>query len=244
MIKGPGELLGAELAAAQMSSEAPPRTAEVVVGLGGPVVTDQVDLGQALAGTCRSRAGLETPVPPGRASKANGSTTGPWPRCSPRSAPRPGGAAGCWCVARSLPRPRSTPESSPSWPTTCAPATPGTTDDDLIRVAGTRWAVEECFQTAKNEVGLDHYQVRRYEAWYRHITLALLAHAYLAVTAVITPKDLLTASSRSTLAELRRLLAPLTIIPDQTLRWAWSTWRRRHQHRAREAHYRRRERHN
>ncbi|WP_221497937.1 IS701 family transposase [Pseudonocardia eucalypti] len=74
---------------------------------------------------------------------------------------------------------------------------PGTTDDDLIRVAGSRWAIEECFQTAKNEVGLDQYQVRRYDAWYRHITLALLAHAYLAVTAAITPKDLVTASSRS-----------------------------------------------
>jgi SRSO17 transposase len=74
---------------------------------------------------------------------------------------------------------------------------PGTTDDDLIRVAGVRWAIEECFQTAKNEVGLDHYQVRRYDAWYRHITLALLAHAYLAVTAAIAPKDLAAASSRS-----------------------------------------------
>jgi SRSO17 transposase len=58
-----------------------------------------------------------------------------------------------------------------------------TSDEDLIRVAGTRWAVEECFQTAKNEVGLDDYQVRRYDAWYRHITLAMWAHAFLAVTA-------------------------------------------------------------
>jgi SRSO17 transposase len=74
---------------------------------------------------------------------------------------------------------------------------PGTTDDDLIRVAGTRWAIEECFQTAKTEVGLDQYQVRRYDAWYRHVTLALLAHAYLAVTAAIAPKDLVTGSSRS-----------------------------------------------
>jgi SRSO17 transposase len=74
---------------------------------------------------------------------------------------------------------------------------PGTTDEDLIRVAGARWAIEECFQTAKNEVGLDQYQVRRYDAWYRHITLALLAHAYLSVTAAIAPKDLVTASSRS-----------------------------------------------
>ena len=74
---------------------------------------------------------------------------------------------------------------------------PGSTDEDLIRVAGARWAIEECFQTAKTEVGLDQYQVRRYDAWYRHITLALLAHTYLAVTAAIAPKDLAAASSRS-----------------------------------------------
>jgi len=77
----------------------------------------------------------------------------------------------------------------------CAPA--GTADDELIRVAGSRWAVEECFQTAKNEAGLDQYQVRRYDAWYRHITLAMLAHAYLAVTAATAPKVLAAASSRS-----------------------------------------------
>jgi len=52
----------------------------------------------------------------------------------------------------------------------------------LVRVAGTRWAVEEGFQQAKNEVGLDHYEVRRWPGWYRHITLALLAHAFLVVT--------------------------------------------------------------
>ena len=77
----------------------------------------------------------------------------------------------------------------------CAPA--GTTDEELIRVAGSRWAVEECFQTAKNETGLDQYQVRRYDAWYRHATLAMLAHAYLAVTAATAPKALAAASSRS-----------------------------------------------
>lgn len=65
---------------------------------------------------------------------------------------------------------------------TChAPA--GTTLADLVKVAGTRWAVEECFQAAKNETGLDHYQVRRYDAWYRHITLSMLALAFLQVTA-------------------------------------------------------------
>jgi SRSO17 transposase len=54
---------------------------------------------------------------------------------------------------------------------------------ELVRVAGSRWGVEETFQFAKNETGLDHYQVRKYHAWYRHITLSMLAAAFLAVTA-------------------------------------------------------------
>ena len=53
----------------------------------------------------------------------------------------------------------------------------GTRLRELVRVAGTRWAVEESFQTAKNEVGLDQYQVRRYDAWYAHITLSMAATA-------------------------------------------------------------------
>jgi SRSO17 transposase len=52
----------------------------------------------------------------------------------------------------------------------------------LVRVAGIRWAIEDGFQQAKTEVGLDHYEVRRWPGWYRHITLALLAHAFLVVT--------------------------------------------------------------
>jgi SRSO17 transposase len=51
----------------------------------------------------------------------------------------------------------------------------------LVRVAGLRWHIESCFESAKGECGLDEYEVRRYDAWYRHITLALLAHALLAV---------------------------------------------------------------
>ena len=43
--------------------------------------------------------------------------------------------------------------------------------------------MEDCFGEAKNEAGLDHYQVRKYRAWYRHATLAMLAHAFLAITA-------------------------------------------------------------
>jgi len=58
----------------------------------------------------------------------------------------------------------------------------GTPLAELVRVAGSRWAIEESFESAKGEVGLDHYEVRRWPGWYRHITLALLAHAYLTVT--------------------------------------------------------------
>ncbi len=53
---------------------------------------------------------------------------------------------------------------------------------ELIRVAGARWAIEETFQSAKGETGLDHYQVRQYTGWYRHIALAMFAHAFLIVT--------------------------------------------------------------
>jgi SRSO17 transposase len=57
---------------------------------------------------------------------------------------------------------------------------------DLVRVIGMRWMVEECFQAAKGQVGLDHYQVRSWPGWYRHVTLAIAAHCWLTVTAVVT----------------------------------------------------------
>ena len=53
---------------------------------------------------------------------------------------------------------------------------------ELVRVAGTRWIIEDAFKAAKQEVGLDEYPVRRWVGWYRHITLALLVHAFLEVT--------------------------------------------------------------
>jgi SRSO17 transposase len=52
----------------------------------------------------------------------------------------------------------------------------------LAWAAGSRWRIEECFQQAKNDAGLDQYQVRTWRAWYAHITLSMLAHAWLAVT--------------------------------------------------------------
>jgi SRSO17 transposase len=56
-----------------------------------------------------------------------------------------------------------------------------TTLADLVRVAGSRWRIEEGIEAAKGEVGLDHYEVRTWRAWYRYVTLALLAYAALVV---------------------------------------------------------------
>jgi SRSO17 transposase len=59
---------------------------------------------------------------------------------------------------------------------------------ELVRVAGARWAIEECFQFTKTNVGLDQYQVRRYDAWYRHMSLVMLAAAWLVITAIAVQK--------------------------------------------------------
>src|SRR4030095_9555266 len=52
----------------------------------------------------------------------------------------------------------------------------------LVRVAGQRWAIEEGPEALKGEVGLDHDEVRHWAGWYRHVTLCLLAHAFLVAT--------------------------------------------------------------
>src|ERR687885_90475 len=80
-----------------------------------------------------------------------------------------------WLARRSLSDP-----SDVAYYFTFAPA--ATSLAQLVAVAGTRWAVEESLETAKGEVGLDQYAVRTWTGWYRHITLALLAHTFLTVT--------------------------------------------------------------
>jgi SRSO17 transposase len=67
------------------------------------------------------------------------------------------------------------------------------TVEALARVAGTRWVIEEGFQRAK-EVGLDQYEVRRWEGWHRHITLCLLAQAFLEVTRAAAKRGEMTAA--------------------------------------------------
>jgi len=115
----------------------------------------------------------------------------------------------------------------------------------LVAVAGQRWRIEESFQAAKGLVGLDQHQVRRWKSWYRWTTLAMLAHAFLAVATATerdtqpTPTGLITL----TVNEFRRLFDALLLVTHRSLEslLAWSRWRRRHQYRARLSHYKRRE---
>ena len=94
-----------------------------------------------------------------------------------RVALAPPAAAGTarWLLVR-----RSRSDGELAFSACCGPAT--TSLLGLVRTAGARWAIEEGFQQAKGDVGLDDYEVRRWPGWYRHITLALLAHAFLVVT--------------------------------------------------------------
>jgi SRSO17 transposase len=112
----------------------------------------------------------------------------------------------------------------------------------LVRVAGRRWTIEENFQTGKGQTGLDEHQVRTWTSWYRWTTLVLLAHLFLAITTVAeratpTPAGLIPLS----LNEIRHLFIRLVIqhTHDITDCLHWSQWRRRHQHRAQQAHYQR-----
>ncbi len=116
---------------------------------------------------------------------------------------------------------------------------------DLVAVAGKRWHIEENFQAAKGHVGLDQHQVRRWDSWHRWTTLAMWAHALLTVLAATTRDTDTTTTSNGlipiTLAEVRRLLlATRHRVQSLTQALTWSQWRRRHQHRAKQAHYRRR----
>lgn len=114
----------------------------------------------------------------------------------------------------------------------------------LVAVAGQRWRIEETFQAAKGLVGLDQHQVRRWNSWHRWTTLAMLAHAFLAVACAVerdtqpTPPGLIAL----TVNEFRRLFDALLLATNQTITslLAWSRWRRQHQYRARASHYRRR----
>jgi SRSO17 transposase len=116
----------------------------------------------------------------------------------------------------------------------------------LITIAVARWRIEEDHQLAKQATGLDTGQVTRWRSWHRWTAISLLAYIYLTVTAAIQRQhdadaDLDAGLIPITVPELLRLLRDTVIPPphrDQAHRQHWSTWRRRHQHRARQAHQR------
>lgn len=97
-----------------------------------------------------------------------------WARLAIRPLPAP--AKGYWLLAR---RSLADPADLAYYVCFGAADTPLA---ELVGVAGRRWTIEEGFAAAKGEVGLDQYEVRRGGGWHRHITLALAAHAFLAVT--------------------------------------------------------------
>ena len=113
----------------------------------------------------------------------------------------------------------------------------------LVTVAGTRWTTEENFQAAKGLAGLDEHQVRRWDSWYRWTTLAMLALAFLSITAAAEHAGSPPAADQIPLTrnEIAALFSTLIIWPasGRGHRLRWSAWRRRHQHRARACHYQR-----
>lgn len=113
----------------------------------------------------------------------------------------------------------------------------------LVAVAGRRWTIEESFQAGKGLAGLDEHQVRRWTSWHRWTVLAMLAHAFLAVTAAATRAE--TPSPPGLIAltanEIRHLFTRLVGHARHSVTHLlhWSRWRRRHQARARDCHYHR-----
>ena len=114
----------------------------------------------------------------------------------------------------------------------------------LVRVAGSRWKVEDGFAGGKELAALDEHQVRSWTSWHRWTILALLACAFLSVLAAAQPggsntrDDLLIPLTRH---EIRRLLTGLSRqLAAPAMQLHWSRWRRQHQATARRCHYRRR----
>ena len=117
----------------------------------------------------------------------------------------------------------------------------------LARVAGMRWTVEACFEVAKQAVGLDDYEVRSWQGWYRHITLAMLALAFLVAMRVklnaSPPPSGKDAPSRPvvdlSVCEIRHLISRLLLMAGLALDsiFAWSFWRRMHQAVAKLCHW-------
>jgi hypothetical protein len=73
---------------------------------------------------------------------------------------------------------RNIADGALAYVSTCCPA--GTSIETLIAVEGQRWSIEDAFETAKTELGLDHNETRSWHGWHRHVSLVMLAFASLA----------------------------------------------------------------
>jgi len=110
-------------------------------------------------------------------------------------------------------------------------------------VTGRSFQIEEGYEQAKGEVGLDQYEVRAWHAWYRYVTLSLVAYAALVVLRRQADEQEKKAQERIALSvpEVRRLLHALSEPQErQTRRLHWSSFRRQHQAVARQFHVLRR----
>ena len=99
-----------------------------------------------------------------------------WARL-PLSSPVPAGWERWLVIRRSIPAGGEPPDLA----YVLVFARQGTPLQALVQVIGARWTVEQCFEVGKGEVGLDEYEVRSWQGWYRHITLCMLAQAFLTV---------------------------------------------------------------
>jgi SRSO17 transposase len=100
----------------------------------------------------------------------------------------------------------------------------GTSLEGLVRVAGRRWSIESCFESGKGEVGMDHYEVRSWHGWHRHMTLSMLAHAYLTRMRAMQPAIELQGQARIELVEVKGSweAAPAEAEPVGAKRGLWA----------------------
>jgi SRSO17 transposase len=115
--------------------------------------------------------------PRARAARGRASTTGAYLELADLDAAEYNDCAtGRW--TRGLLIRRSLSDGECAYFTTWCPA--GTTIETLVAVEGQRWTIEDAFETAKNELGLDHNETRSWHGWQRHVSLVMLAFAMLA----------------------------------------------------------------
>ena len=123
----------------------------------------------------------------------------------------------------------------------------GTSIKTLVSVEGHRWAIEDSFETAKNEFGLDHNETRSWHGWHRHVSLVMLAFAMMAAIRhqanAGAQKNQARRNAKApslirwSIQEIRRIaqrLAQRRIQPAHVI--AWSLWRRAHQAAAQKSH--------